>query len=141
MILNRKKIGLGVFIVIVIILVILLWEELTQVKQYELGEVKVEGISGYSVYFQQVNRPMEPRSEIYANILYKNKSLKKFAFGSLDFEKMELYHYKAKCKDSIIYILDDSLMIDYYDLKERNISYDSISSYLLKNDKEINRTK
>ena len=82
---------------------------------------------------------MESRSDIYANILYKNKNVENFVFGTLDFDKIELKHYKAKCKDSIIYVLEDSLMIDYYDLKKRKIPFDSIHSFLLKNDKEINK--
>lgn len=136
---NKKiKIGLGIFILF-IVGVSIIWIEFNKTRTYELGEVKVEGISGYTIYFKQIYRPMEPRSEIYANILHKNKNIESFVFGTLDFDKIELKHYKAKCKDSIIYILEDSLMIDYYDLKKRKIPFDSIHSYLLKNDKEINK--
>ena len=140
MINKKTKIGCSIFTITVIIFLFVLWKLLTQVKQYELGEVKVEGISGYSVYFQQTYRSMEPRSEIYANILYKNKTVKNFVFGTLDYDKIDLYHYKAKCNDSIIYILDDYSIIDYYDLKKRKLSDDSVRSYLLKIDKEINST-
>ena len=138
---KNKKIGCGVFIIIVIFFLVYLWKEFTQIKQYELGEVKVEGIADYIVHIKQVNRPMEPRSEIYAIILYKNKNVETFVYGILDFDKIDLYHYKAKCKDSIIYILDDSLMVGYYDIKNREIPFDSINSYLLENDKEISKIR
>lgn len=136
---NKKiKIALGILIILIAVLSIL-WIEFNKTKTYEIGEIKVMGINGYKVTFKQINRSIEPRAEIYANIFHNDKKVENFVFGSLDFDKLELKNYKAKCADSIIYIYDDFGIIEYYDLKNRKLSDDSIRSYLLKNDKEINQ--
>ena len=118
------------------------WIEINKTRTYKLGEINVKGISDYTVYFEQVNEPFEPISAVHANILYKDKGVDGFIFGTHDSDRRDALDFKAKCTDSIIYILfTDSTMLDYYDLKKRNIPFDSIHSYLLRNDKEIKRIR
>ena len=133
---KNVKIVLITFIVFIIGLY-LFFVELSKSKIYNLGTIKVTGISNYKITFTQIYNDGEQRSSINADLKFKNKYIKGFVTWSLDFDEIELYHYKAKCKDSIIYILEDSRMIDYYDLKKRKNSFDSINSYLHKIDKEI----
>lgn len=138
---KKKKIGYGILFILFIIGLYFIWIELNKTKLYDLGEIPVQGIENYTVIFQQEVEPFEPTAAIYGTFLYKGKAIEnRFLSGTHDFDRRDALDFKAKCIDSIIYILFiDSTMIDYYDLKQRNVPFDSIHSFLLRSDDEIKR--
>lgn len=139
---KKKKIGCGIIFILLITGLYIIWIELNKIKHYDLGEIPVQGIDNYSVFFQQEVEPFEPTATISGTFLYKGKVIKNriFLSGTHDFDRRDALDFKAKCIDSIIYILFiDSTMIEYYDLKQRNIPFDSIYSFLLRSDDEIKR--
>ena len=111
------KIGISAFIVFIIGIYVLSLEY-SKPKIYNLGTIDVAGVCQYTVTFTQIYTDGEQRSSINADLFFKNQFIKGFNTWTLDFDKIELYHYKAKCIDSIIYILDDSRLIGYYNIKK-----------------------
>lgn len=138
---RKKKIGCGILFILFIIGLYILRIELSKTRLYNLGEISVQGIENYTVILQQEVEPFEPTAAIFGTILYKDKVIenKIFLTGTHDFDRRDALDFKAKCIDSILYILINSTMIEYYDLKQRNIPFDSIHSFLLRSDDEIKR--
>ena len=134
----KLKIGCGILMLLFLTGLYVFWIECNTTKTYELGKIPIKGIRNHTMTFKQVHEPIEPVATVYASILYKDKYVDGFVFGSYDFDRRNTSDFTAKCKDSIVYLIfKDSVLWDYYDLKKRKIPFETVHSFLLKNDNQI----